>query len=267
MEPAGGVSCLAGRTFLSDVMTHRDNTATGRWIVGTIFFLRAYLGLMLLFPAAMAAPVDGQALFEKRCIACHQLPDINSPPSEGWAKRLEQMAPLAKLKGQQRDAILKYLSSHVQETTKRASLEDDRIFFEQKCSRCHTLDRIFLEPLTDESRRHVLYRMQTRSGTDWLSDEDVERVLDYLSRAKPDAPTPAELSEDADSAEIFAARCKACHSMERISIHLGPDHEMKMDWSHVVNRMRGKSPQWITDAESQKIIEYLETFGDNGNER
>ncbi len=218
------------------------------------------LGLMMLIPAAFAASLDGQALFEKRCVACHILPDIDNPPPEGWEQRLKQMAPLAKLKSQQREAVLTYLSSHVQETTKRASLDDDKMFFEQKCSRCHTLDRIFLEPLTDESRLHVVNRMQAKSGTDWLSDEDVERVLNYLSKAALDIPTPSKLGADAGGAEIFAARCQNCHSMERIFEHLGPNHDMKMNWSHVVNRMRGKAPQWITDVESQQIIDYLQSF-------
>jgi cytochrome c2 len=232
----------------------------GRHMVGNAFRAGACLGLILMFPVAWSASADGQALFEKRCAACHQLPDIDNPPPEGWEQKLKQMAPLAKLKGQQEDAVLAYLSSHVQETTMSASLEADKAFFERKCSRCHTLDRIFLEPLTDESRQHVVSRMQVRSGTDWLSDEDVERVLNYLSSATREAPTPPALAADAGAEQIFAARCQTCHTMERVAVHLGPGSEMEMDWSHVVNRMRGKAPQWITDAESRKIVDYLESF-------
>ncbi len=236
----------------------------GWCVFGLTFRVAVCLGLMLIVPAAWSASVDGQALFEKRCAACHQLPDIDNPPPEGWAQRLEQMAPLAKLKSQQKDAVLTYLISHVRQTSMNASLEEDKAFFEQKCSRCHSLDRIFLEPLTDESMRHVVNRMQARSGTDWLSDEDVERVLNYLSSATLDVPTPPALVAGTGADEIFAARCQACHSMERISVYLGPN-AAEMDWSHVVSRMRGKAPQWITDAESQQIIDYLQSLSPPAN--
>ncbi len=233
--------------------------------IGMLSKIGVLLTVVFVLPTAWAITKDGQELFEKRCSACHALPDINNPPPEGWEKRLQQMAPLAKLKGDQKNAVLDYLSSHVEATIKSAALDEDKAFFEDKCSRCHTLDRIFLEPLTDESRRHVVSRMQTRSGTDWLSDEDVERVLQYLSTAHLKAPAPPEVAAGATGKELFAARCQTCHTMERISVHLSPDHLMNMDWSHVVNRMRGKAPQWMTEAESQRIADYLQTLSDNGN--
>lgn len=233
--------------------------------VGSTFRVAGCLGLVLIVPAAWPASVDGQALFEKRCAACHSLPDIDNPPPEGWEQRLAQMAPLAKLKGRQKDAVLAYLSSHVELAAKTASLEEDKAFFEMKCSRCHSLARIFLEPLTDESRRHVVSRMQAKSGTGWLSDTDVERVLDYLSGARFDVPTPPVIAAGASADDIFMARCQACHTLERVSVRLGPGRSSAMDWSHVVSRMRAKAPQWMTDAEATQIIDYLQAFGIPGN--
>lgn len=222
------------------------------------------LGLVLAVPAAGSTSDDGQVLFEKRCVACHQLPDIDNPPPEGWEKRLQLMAPLAKLKAAQQEAVLGYLTTHQHDTVTSASLEEDKAFFEQKCSGCHTLDRIFLEPLTEESMRHVVQRVRAMTGTDWISDEDVERVMNYLYSAKRDVPTPPTLAADASAEEIFTARCKACHTMERIVTHLDPNDERVMDWSHVVGRMRGKAPQWITDAESRQIIDYLQSLSTPG---
>ncbi len=227
---------------------------------GISFRFGICLIFLLALPTAWSASVDGQSLFEKRCAACHQLPDINKPPPEGWEKRLQLMAPLAKLKSNQKAAVLEYLSAHVEESIMSASLAEDKAFFEKKCSQCHTLDRIFLEPLTDESRLHVVNRMQARSGTDLLSDEDVERILNYLSNTIFEVPTPPNVTDGADGKELFAIRCQACHTMERISFHLGKDHAMKMDWSHIVNRMRGKAPQWMTDDESIKIAQYLQSL-------
>ena|GEM_PF-1838942 len=231
--------------------------------IGLAFPFAVYLGLVLIAPATWASAdtkKDGEAVFEKRCSACHQLPDPDNPPPEGWAKRLDKMAPLARLKPDQKSAVLDYLSSHVEQAAKKASLEEDKAFFEKKCSRCHSLERIFLEPLTDESRRHVVSRMQAKSGTDWLSDDDVKRILDYLSRAKIDAPKPADLGDGASPDEIFAARCQACHTLERVFLNLNSENAKKMDWSHVVSRMRNKAPQWMSDKEATEVTDYLKSL-------
>jgi len=239
----------------------------GWHVVGITFRVGVCLVLVLLVPAVWSGSLDGQALFEKRCAACHQLPDIDNPPPEGWEEKLQKMAPLAKLKGPQKDAVLTYLSSHVERAAMSASLEEDKAFFEMKCSRCHSLDRILLEPLTDESRRHVVSRMQARSGTGWLSDEDVERVLNYLSGATFEVPAPPAIAADASVDDIFMARCRACHTLERVSVRLDSDQAMETDWPHVVSRMRSKAPQWMTDAEARQITEYLQSFGVTGEGR
>ncbi len=234
-------------------------------VVGSRFRIAVCLALVLIVPAAGSASVDGQALFEKRCAACHALPDIDNPPAEGWEQKLAKMAPLARLKGRQKNAVLAYLSSHVELAAKTASLQEDKAFFEMKCSRCHSLARIYLEPLTDKSRRHVVSRMQAKSGTGWLSDADVERVLNYLSAATLEAPTPPAIVATASADDIFMARCQACHTLERVSVRLGPGRSPEMDWPHVVSRMRAKAPQWMTDAEAAQIIDYLQAFGIPGN--
>lgn len=216
------------------------------------------IALTLVSALAWSQPDNGQALFEARCAACHDLPDPMAPPDEGWAERLELMAPLARLKDGDKQDVLSYLLEHTQHSVNVAALEEDRSFFEEKCSRCHALQRIFLEPLTDESRHHVVVRMQARSGTDWLSDEDVERVLNYLAVATPDTAPPESLSADAGAREIFDVRCTGCHTLERVFTMSADSHEDGSPvWEHVVGRMRGKAPQWITDTEAQRILEYL----------
>ena len=52
---------------------------------------------LLSFPAHSGLD-EGEAIFSKRCSTCHKLPDPNHPPKEGWAKRLDMMAPMAGLK-------------------------------------------------------------------------------------------------------------------------------------------------------------------------
>lgn len=223
--------------------------------------------LLLANSTAWPAERDGKSLFEKRCIACHALPNLDEPPPEGWEQRLEAMAPLARLKTDQKEDVLQYILAHTQQSTRSAAFLEDKLLFEEKCSGCHTLDRIFLEPLTAESRRHVILNMQERSGTGWLSDEDVERILVYLDAAVAEASAKyfaeavTPLTADATAEKIFRTRCSACHSLERVYAMLGENEGgQNLAFTHTVSRMRDKAPQWMTESEAVKIIEYLGSF-------
>jgi mono/diheme cytochrome c family protein len=223
------------------------------WAAGTA-------ALMLVFSSAWSATLDGQNLFEKRCIACHKLPDLAQPPPEGWAERLELMAPQARLKPAQKAAVLEYLLSHTKNSVAAAALEEDRVLFEEKCSRCHTLERVFLIPLNDEARQHVVHRMQARSGTGWLSDEEVERILAYLALAGDEVTVAQAVGLDAGGKELFFTRCSACHTVERVFLQLGDSAQDNPPWAHTVSRMRSKAPQWMTDEEATQILEYLQSL-------
>ena len=227
-------------------------------VIKLLLWCIIFQGVIVANSTAWVAAADGQSLFEKRCSACHKLPDPSQPPPEGWAERLELMAPLARLKKDQKQSVLDYLLSHSQQAAMAAALDEDRKLFEDKCSRCHTLDRVLLSPLRGESLRHVVNRMQSRSGTDWLSDQDVERVLTYLDTAPREATRPDPLGGDASPAEIFDVRCSVCHTLERIFQKLGDDAEGPTAWSHTVSRMREKAPQWMTETEAGQILEYLQ---------
>ena len=216
--------------------------------------LTALLGLLAV---ARYADAEGQALFEKRCVACHKLPDPGQPPAAGWEQQLELMAPLARLKKDQKQDVLDYLLSHTRDAAMRASMDEDRILFENKCSRCHTLDRIFLIPLEGENLGHVINRMQSRSGTDWLSDQEVERVLAYLSNAPRTLPNAA-VGDDATPEQIFALRCSACHTLERIFQKLDDGSDIDDFWSHTISRMQGKAPQWMSEVDAEEILDYLQ---------
>lgn len=216
--------------------------------------------LMLVFSSAWSATQDGQNLFEKRCIACHKLPDPAQPPPEGWAERLELMAPQARLKPAQKVAVLEYLLSHTKNSVAAAALDEDRVLFEEKCSRCHTLERVFLIPLTDEARRHVVHRMQARSGTGWLSDEEVERILAYLAIAGEEVTVAQAVGPDAGGEELFFTRCSACHTVERVFLQLEDSAPDNPPWAHTVSRMRSKAPQWMTEEEAAQIQEYLQSL-------
>ncbi len=216
--------------------------------------------LLVLSSTAWSADItEGQQLFEKRCAACHKLPDPAQPPAVGWEKQLEKMGLFAQLKKAQKQEVLEFLLSHSRDAAKSASLEEDRALFEEKCSHCHTLNRIFLEPLHGDDLQHVVSRMQSKSGTDWLSDEEIARILAYLGNAPSEAAPATALDGNATPEQLFSARCSGCHSLERIFSKLGSAEGSADFWSHTVSRMRGKAPQWMPESEANQILEYLQS--------
>ncbi|MCH7503906.1 MAG: c-type cytochrome [Proteobacteria bacterium] len=230
-----------------------------RFIKILLWFV-VFQGVAVSMSLARADAGDGQNLFEKRCTACHKLPDPDQPPSKGWVEQLDLMAPLARLKKDQKQSVLDYLMSHSQQASMTAALDEDRIVFETKCSRCHTVDRVLLSPLRGESLRHVVNRMQSRSGTDWLSDRDVERVLSYLGTISHDTKSTAATNDGTAPAEIFAVRCSGCHTLERVFLNLSKAENVEDFWSHTVSRMRGKAPQWMSEADAAEILDYLRSL-------
>ena len=226
-------------------------------VIGILLWSVVIQGMIAVQTPAWAATIDGQSLFEKRCSACHKLPDPDQPPPQGWAEQLDLMAPLARLKTDQKRSVLEYLQTHSKQASMSAALDEDRELFEEKCGQCHTTNRILLSELHGDSLRHVVSRMQNRSGTDWLSDDDVQKILGYLESESREASVTVQLGNDATSADIFAARCSACHTLERVFKNLGENSDPADFWSHTVSRMRGKAPQWVSDAEADQILEYL----------
>jgi mono/diheme cytochrome c family protein len=215
------------------------------------------LGCVAVSFTAEAAESNGQVLFEKRCAACHKLPDPAKPPDIGWEQQLNLMAPLARLKKDQREEVLAYMLSHTRNVAMSVALDEDRMLFENKCSRCHTLDRILLSRLEGDDLSHVVNRMQDRSGSNWISDDDVARVLAYLGEAPKNKVQSTQAEGNASAEQLFLVRCSACHSLERVYRSIDADVDVEGFWGHTVSRMRNKAPQWMSDAEARQILDYL----------
>ncbi len=65
---------------------------------------------------------------------------------------------------------------------------------------------------------------------------------------------------EATPKKIFAVRCSACHSLERVFGILGEGTDAAEFWSHTISRMRGKAPQWMPESEASQNLEYLQSI-------
>jgi len=64
------------------------------------------------WPDATAASLErGRDLYVARCSGCHPLHPPGSQPAARWATVLDQMAPRAKLTGDERELVLRYLTA------------------------------------------------------------------------------------------------------------------------------------------------------------
>ena len=218
----------------------------------------AALGLCLLAasPEARAESL-GERVYKERCGQCHPHPDPKKLTPEQWAKQLEIVAPLAELNAKEKAAVLEFLQSHTRQKVQAVSMAEEKRLFEEKCSLCHSLERVFLVPLTDESRRHIVFRMREHDPN-WISEEEARLILDYLSRVPPQARALRKKEPAGSPQALFRQRCSACHSLERVYLQL--DEHRALSWAHVVKRMQEKAPQWLTDQEAEQILQYLQTL-------
>lgn len=215
--------------------------------------------LLISCLAFSASDIPGEDLYKKRCALCHQLPDPAHVPPEGWEKRMDMMAPLARLKKKQKADVLQYLQDHVKEEVMEAVAMQDRALVEEKCSTCHSLGRVALESFDGDAGRHVLDRMQSYAGTDLISEDEMKRILSYLRNEKELVQLASPL-KGATTEQIFRVRCSACHTLERVIRLIGTNKAADASWVHIVSRMQSKAPEWITPEESAQLLAYIQSL-------
>jgi cytochrome c5 len=75
---------------------------------------------------------------------------------------------------------------------------------------------------------------------------------------KPTAPAAPMAAPFPDGKTLFEAKCSVCHGLDRPMAL----KETKEKWASIVQEMRAKKVDWISDAEASKIVDYLaEKYG------
>lgn len=76
--------------------------------------------------------------------------------------------------------------------------------------------------------------------------------------SKPEPPRQEEPPAPAVSAVeegkvLFEQKCSVCHGLDRSTARA----ETKERWKAIIQEMQGRKADWISDAEADKILEYL----------
>lgn len=119
-------------------------------------------------------------LFLNKCTKCHDKEQaLKKHESRTYwidvVKRMK-MEHGVKVTDEESDAIVKMLG------------DPDRKVFEEKCSKCHALDRVSSYHETDGKAKEVTEKMSKKTGAN-ISDDEKKKVEQYLNyRNKPTFP-------------------------------------------------------------------------------
>jgi quinohemoprotein amine dehydrogenase alpha subunit-like protein len=148
-------------------------------------------------------------------------------------------------------------SGQSQEMQKTFQYKPPQFLYEEKCSRCHTLERVFAEPKTDEEWRVCVSRMTQKSPA-WLSEQEGAIIIRELAEGRQDMLVqPPQKKKYADAQLLFVDRCTKCHTLNRI---LNKD-KTREEWKETILRMRENAPDLFLDEDIPVLTEYLAERG------
>lgn len=230
------------------------------------YILKGMLVVVLLFTTSVSLAQDpGDQILEDKCTMCHDKPDPAKLTKEEWVIKVDEMAPNAGLSSAETSKVLDYVSSHAKGAAAVLSMVNEKRLFDEKCSLCHTTNRALIMPMTLDSVREIVSRMQTIAGSwfmsgDWITNDQANEISEYLVHGAPESTRPkrSEL-KTSDPYEMFLQRCTACHTAEKIFVRLESDREGKTvtKWAEIVNEMQKKAPDWIIKPEAKTITSFL----------
>lgn len=71
---------------------------------------------------------------------------------------------------------------------------------------------------------------------------------------KQEAPPPAPaVSAVEEGKALFEQKCSVCHGLDRATART----ETREEWDSIIQDMQSKKADWISDAEAEKIVEFL----------
>ncbi|RUM35191.1 MAG: hypothetical protein DSY50_05355 [Desulfobulbus sp.] len=134
----------------------------------------------------------GKAIMNKKCSKCHSLERIyrSFKNDEGWTKTVNKMAFLDTPNIAVFDIkqVTNYLISQQkrrQENNSQPERDIGKTLVSQKCSICHTLDRVYGAKKNGLEWNSTVARMiRTMADPDFLSKEEQSLITDFLSKRR-----------------------------------------------------------------------------------
>ena len=138
--------------------------------------------------------------------------------------------------------------------TETVDNENRSLLVDTKCSKCHTLNRVFIHARTEEEWHTVIGEMMVKIPG-WIGPEDAEQIFSEIitNRQERVKEITAERKEYADNRLLFLDRCVMCHPVNRIL----KDSRTSEEWKETVERMRSEAGEYITKEDANRIAAFL----------
>ncbi|MGR3219455.1 MAG: hypothetical protein ACUZ8H_06510 [Candidatus Anammoxibacter sp.] len=140
-----------------------------------------------------------------------------------------------------------------QSVAKKYKYEHWKFLYEEKCSKCHTLDRVFTDLKTEKEWRSCITRMMRKNPL-WITPEESSQIIEEIFRVREDVIVQMPQKKNyKDDRLLFIARCTRCHQVDRIL----NQNKTRAEWKETVLRMRDNAPELFFRGDIPVIANYL----------
>jgi ferredoxin-NADP reductase/mono/diheme cytochrome c family protein len=166
-------------------------------------------------------------LLQKRCSKCHTLDRVVGArkDAQGWIATVDRMRqmPSAEISGADAQAIVAFLTSQARPKGNEDAekMQVARALVDQRCGRCHSLDRVYKAVETPDQWREIVTRMvgYAAGSTGALQAGEDQKIIEYLSATQtPEAAARRKAQTDAAASagqSLIAQNSPASSSLAR----------------------------------------------------
>ncbi|MCP5002642.1 MAG: hypothetical protein GY941_01630 [Planctomycetes bacterium] len=149
--------------------------------------------------------------------------------------------------------LLSQLHAQEQENDKAFHVKKDKYLYERKCSKCHTLGRVFADQMSNDEWRSCVTRMREKSPL-WITSEEMEQIIGEILHTREDVVGTFLHKKKYDDAKLLLIdRCTKCHSLNRILMA----RKTRNEWKKTVMKMQKKSPESFLSEDIPLLTSYL----------
>lgn len=129
------------------------------------------------------------------------------------------------------------------------NVNSGRRVVQQRCSTCHSLERVYAYVKTEADWRGYVSRMRAKDPA-IMSDQEALEALGYLVKNLG----IDEMKMDVQvGMRIILEKCHKCHSVERVFT----SRKTPVEWVKTIEMMRSFDPLLLNDSEARQVNYYL----------
>ncbi|MCI5146863.1 MAG: hypothetical protein D3923_15395, partial [Candidatus Electrothrix sp. AR3] len=133
------------------------------------------------------------------------------------------------------------------------SIEHGQKIMNRKCSKCHSLERVYRTYKSDMAWAQTINKMATLDYPN-ITNSDLQQIVDYLSKQQEKRQVDADKEIGRN---LVAQKCNICHGLDKV---FGADLN-KEEWNETINKMTKilGDPDFLSQHEQGSIIHFLTT--------